>query len=112
MSIDFSEGVCYDKFSKEYPGGGTGRNTLMSSGKLELYIHLPFCVRKCSYCDFLSGNYGEQIRSRYLKTLQQEIRQAASEVQDYRVTTVYFGGGTPSLLSGREIGIITEVWTP
>ena len=80
----------------------------MSSGKLELYIHLPFCVRKCSYCDFLSGNYGEEIRSRYLKTLQQEIRQAASEVQDYRVTTVYFGGGTPSLLSGREIGTLMD----
>ena len=80
----------------------------MSSGKLELYIHLPFCVRKCSYCDFLSGNYGEEIRSRYLKTLQQEIRQAASEVQDYRVTTVYFGGGTPSLLSGGEIGTLMD----
>lgn len=108
MSIDFSEGVCYDKFSKEYPGGGTGRNALMSSGKLELYIHLPFCVRKCSYCDFLSGNYGEEIRREYLKILQQEIRQAASEVQDYRVATVYFGGGTPSLLSGGEIGTLMD----
>lgn len=75
----------------------------MTKGNLELYIHLPFCVRKCSYCDFLSGSYGEEIRIRYIEALKEELKTAAADVEDYKVSTIYFGGGTPSLLSGGQI---------
>ncbi|MGI6068818.1 MAG: radical SAM family heme chaperone HemW [Blautia sp.] len=72
--------------------------------ELELYIHLPFCVKKCQYCDFLSGPYGENTKKCYLEALKKEMAAAAPQVEDCRITSVFFGGGTPSLLDGREMG--------
>lgn len=78
---------------------------------LELYIHIPFCVRKCAYCDFLSFPAPRRVQESYRDALFHEIEQFAdmqkeqpSHVQKYRVVTVFFGGGTPSLLPGGWIG--------
>lgn len=71
--------------------------------ELSLYVHIPFCVRKCLYCDFLSFSVGTQ-RSRidsYAELLRQEIRSRGRLCRDYEVKTVFFGGGTPSL-AGAE----------
>ncbi|MCR4567540.1 MAG: radical SAM family heme chaperone HemW [Pseudobutyrivibrio sp.] len=66
---------------------------------LELYIHIPFCVKKCLYCDFLSGVFDEKMQRRYVAALCTEIKYMASKHADASVTTIYVGGGTPSWLS-------------
>ena len=78
--------------------------------KLGIYIHIPFCVRKCAYCDFLSAPAGEATRSAYVRALREEIRSAGELDEIYEGATVFFGGGTPSLLTGKELaGILDEV---
>lgn len=67
---------------------------------LELYIHIPFCVRKCAYCDFLSFPAEREERRAYADALAREIRTAE---EGGIVPTIFFGGGTPSLLSGETI---------
>ena len=70
--------------------------------ELGLYLHIPFCVRKCAYCDFLSFPAEEEVRKRYVNCLIEEIRQF-DLAEDYVAATIFFGGGTPSLLEGSEI---------
>lgn len=78
--------------------------------KLGIYIHIPFCVRKCAYCDFLSAPADETTRESYVRALREEIRSAGSLSETYEGATVFFGGGTPSLLAGEELaGILDEV---
>ena len=69
----------------------------MNKKELELYVHIPFCVRKCAYCDFLSFPSGEHERASYVDALLEEIKEQKDNFKDYFVTTVYLGGGTPSL---------------
>ena len=75
---------------------------------LELYIHIPFCVRKCYYCDFLSGVSDENRREEYVKALLTELRMCAGECEKYTVTSIFIGGGTPSLMQGARIERILE----
>lgn len=74
---------------------------------MEIYVHIPFCVKKCNYCDFLSAPSDEITRSTYVNTLIQEIRRKADlfEVKE-DVTSVYFGGGTPSVLTEKQLEAI------
>lgn len=76
---------------------------------LELYIHIPFCVKKCAYCDFLSGPAGEQEREDYVNQLAEEIRSCPDAVKDYEVVSIFFGGGTPSLLTGEQMERLMDV---
>ncbi len=64
-----------------------------------LYVHIPFCVQKCRYCDFLSAPAPEDVRRAYSRKLQEEIAAAAEIYRDCQVTSIFIGGGTPSLLS-------------
>ena len=80
----------------------------MNKKELELYIHIPFCVRKCSYCDFLSAPATEQTREAYMAALFAEIGGRAKDYSDRTVTSVFIGGGTPSLLSGEQIGQLMD----
>ena len=75
--------------------------------ELELYLHIPFCVKKCNYCDFLSAPTKEETRTAYVDALLEEIR-GFEDPEDYEVVTVFFGGGTPSILPGQEIFRIME----
>lgn len=81
---------------------------------LGLYVHIPFCVKKCAYCDFLSFPAGEEEKERYVEALCTEIRANRENAAEYRVETVYFGGGTPSVLSieqlTRILAAITETF--
>ena len=73
--------------------------------KLGLYIHIPFCKTKCLYCDFCSFVSKEEAeRERYVCALIKEIEARGNK--EYLVDTIYFGGGTPSLLSVKQIGRI------
>lgn len=74
--------------------------------KLELYIHIPFCIRKCNYCDFLSAPADDVTKRSYVNQLIEEIRMQAECYGDYQITTIYFGGGTPSILNGVMISNI------
>lgn len=76
--------------------------------KLGIYIHIPFCVRKCAYCDFLSAPAGEETRQRYVERLLEEIRGAGNLSGTHRTATVFLGGGTPSLLTGAQMDSILE----
>lgn len=70
--------------------------------EIGLYIHIPFCVAKCIYCDFLSGPADYDARERYVKALCGEIENFAKEEgRVYEVKTVFFGGGTPSVLENE-----------
>ncbi len=71
--------------------------------QLQLYIHIPFCVRKCNYCDFLSGPATPETRKKYVEALTKEIMAYEKRMDDYEVSSIFIGGGTPSLLSGEEI---------
>ncbi|MBE6014824.1 MAG: radical SAM family heme chaperone HemW [Lachnospiraceae bacterium] len=79
--------------------------------KVGLYIHIPFCVRKCNYCDFLSMPATDDIKKAYVEELIEEIKYKAMVFQeldfggdsDISVDSVYIGGGTPSILPVGEI---------
>ncbi len=73
---------------------------------LSIYIHIPFCVRKCFYCDFLSFPVQESVKEQYVRALCTEIREQACHYKEYNVATVFLGGGTPSLLSGSQVQTI------
>ena len=77
---------------------------------LSLYVHLPWCVRKCPYCDFNShGLRGELPEAAYVAALTRDLEQDLPRVAGRRIRSVFFGGGTPSLFSAGGIGRILEV---
>lgn len=76
--------------------------------ELEIYLHIPFCVRKCEYCDFLSFAAEKSRYRDYGKALEAEAENCLLPSGSYEVSTVFFGGGTPSLFPGEEIGRILE----
>lgn len=82
----------------------------MTAGEkeLELYVHIPFCVQKCLYCDFLSMPVDESVRRHYVNQLIEEIEQKAENYKAYQVTSLFFGGGTPSILSETQITEMME----
>lgn len=71
--------------------------------ELELYIHIPFCIRKCAYCDFLSGKGSAAEIEIYVEALLSEIKAYEACHFKNKVVTVFFGGGTPSVLSGKQM---------
>ncbi|MDO5147472.1 MAG: radical SAM family heme chaperone HemW [Eubacteriales bacterium] len=83
--------------------------------ELELYLHVPFCVRKCHYCDFLSFPASEEEMTAYCRSLEEEIRQTAEYLSvmeaspeggafsPKKIRSIFFGGGTPSLLSPGQM---------
>ena len=75
---------------------------------LGLYIHIPFCARKCEYCDFLSWSAGEEEREQYVEALLLEIESYREFAKGYRVSTVFIGGGTPSVLLPKQMERILQ----
>ena len=76
--------------------------------ELELYLHIPFCERKCAYCDFLSAPADLPVRISYIKKLQEEIAYYGSEFEEYQVSSIFLGGGTPTILEGYQLAAIFE----
>lgn len=75
---------------------------------MEIYVHIPFCLRKCRYCDFLSFPCSGEEKRQYLSALEQEIAECGRGRGEGAVSSIYFGGGTPSLLSGEEMKDLME----
>jgi len=74
--------------------------------KTALYVHVPFCLRRCTYCDFNTYAGLLELRVAYVAALEQELALWAAEQPDLEATTLYFGGGTPSLLTPGQVGTI------
>ena len=74
--------------------------------KLELYLHIPFCIRKCSYCDFLSFAADESLKERYAGQLIEEIHAKSAAFADREISTLFIGGGTPSILKAESLAQI------
>lgn len=74
--------------------------------ELGIYIHIPFCVKKCFYCDFVSYTDENKNIEKYIETLLKELSQY--ELSQYNITTIYIGGGTPSSISSKYIVKILE----
>jgi oxygen-independent coproporphyrinogen-3 oxidase len=72
---------------------------------LGLYVHIPFCASICNYCNFNRGLFDSGLKDQYVEALRIEIRRAGDGA---RADTIYFGGGTPSLLAPSEIGAVVE----
>lgn len=81
-----------------------------SKPPLSLYLHLPWCVSKCPYCDFNSHTAGDAApRERYLKAVETDLKWEAERVAGRPLVSVFIGGGTPSFFSGQEIGQFINV---
>lgn len=76
------------------------------SGGMELYLHMPFCVRKCAYCDFLSFPSGAETQRMYAKRLMEDIDVMGKRYGEIPVETIFIGGGTPSV---PDSGLIVEI---
>lgn len=76
--------------------------------ELGIYIHIPFCIKKCNYCDFLSAPAKQQVQKYYTDSLISQIMQYESLINKYQVKTIFFGGGTPSILNIKEMERIIE----
>jgi putative oxygen-independent coproporphyrinogen III oxidase len=84
--------------------GTGGRSILSSLPPLSLYVHVPWCVRKCPYCDFNSHELGSELPEQdYLNALEADLEQALPLIWGRQVISVFIGGGTPSLLSAGTL---------
>ena len=83
------------------------------SQRLAFYIHIPYCVARCGYCDFntytpkeLHSDSVESMSQRYINAAIKEIESASKEVGPAVVPSIFFGGGTPSLMTGTQISSV------
>ena len=75
-----------------------------NSQQISIYAHIPYCRNRCSYCDFVTFEDGSTLDSKeYIKVLSQEIKSQSQFFKDCSVKTIYFGGGTPSLIPTQQI---------
>lgn len=68
-----------------------------------LYIHIPFCLQKCAYCDFYSLSTDEATKTAYIQALTLHMKRLSQHMEDVCIDTVYIGGGTPGLLSPKQM---------
>ena len=76
---------------------------MIKNNSLEIYVHIPFCVKKCFYCDFLSMSADTLVQAAYMEALLKEISGRSKEYAEYEVTSIFFGGGTPSIVESKWI---------
>ena len=85
---------------------------------MQLYVHVPFCRSKCAYCGFYSVPYAAELESRFIELLLREIGYWGPALKHPQLETVFFGGGTPSLLAGESLERIVQAlqqefsWSP
>src|SRR5438132_1817185 len=77
-----------------------------STMRAGVYVHIPFCRSRCSYCDFATGMYESSMAEHYVLALTKEIGSFANAINNPEIDTIYFGGGTPSLLLPTQVETI------
>src|SRR5271165_6856489 len=88
----------------------------MSSPAFGVYVHWPFCAAKCPYCDFNSHvRHGGWDEAQFLSAYRAELKATRARIGDRRVSSVFFGGGTPSLMQSATVGALIDeiagLWT-
>ena len=86
--------------------GAAGKNIV--GNKIGLYLHIPFCIQKCRYCDFLSFPGEREERKAYVRALVQEMKMWRERLSGCEVDTIFLGGGTPSVLEPSEMSQVFE----
>jgi len=78
--------------------------------KISIYVHIPFCISKCYYCDFASkGNANREDHHKYLKALQKELKSKKEYVKNFEIDTIYIGGGTPTILDAENLKYLFSI---
>lgn len=78
---------------------------------LAVYIHIPFCIKKCEYCDFLSAAADENTKQIYIQALKAEIYNFKQKANKYQIKSIFFGGGTPSSIEAEQIAeVLKSLW--
>jgi oxygen-independent coproporphyrinogen-3 oxidase len=90
------------------PRDGSLPSRTAGSKGFGVYVHVPFCASRCGYCDFNTYTATEASQDGYVEAVLREIRLAERVIDPARVDTVFFGGGTPTLLPGADLGRILE----
>ena len=84
----------------------------MRKKELGIYVHIPFCAKKCYYCDFISFSNKQERVNDYIEALKKEIEyiriDALDSMQNQEITTIYIGGGTPSFIEAEYIETIIK----
>ncbi len=80
----------------------------MSKPELGIYVHIPFCKQKCLYCDFISFSNKQEKYEKYIQKLLKEIENEEQLLLTYQITTIYIGGGTPSIIDSKYIEQIMQ----
>src|ERR1044072_516345 len=84
-------------------------SSLLQTPPLSLYVHMPWCVRKCPYCDFNSYTLRETRREpQYIAALERDRESQPNDVRGRPIVSIFFGGGTPSLFPPESIGRVLE----
>ena len=79
--------------------------------ELGIYIHIPFCIKKCDYCDFISYPNKYDLQEEYVKKVIQEIEDNNNLIKHNNITTIYIGGGTPSSIKPEYIkNILNKIY--
>ena len=81
---------------------------LAPTGRLGVYLHVPFCLRRCPYCDFTVAVMRTVPETGFVDAVLRELEQRREELVGRRLSTIYFGGGTPSLLSVASLARLVE----
>ena len=84
----------------------------MSGKPASLYIHIPFCTRKCPYCQFYSLSAREEKKELFFRALCREIELQAPKFQNHEIVSIYFGGGTPPLLGTKRLSTLLASFPP
>lgn len=77
--------------------------------ELGIYVHIPFCKKKCNYCDFISFSNKNNLMKTYVEALKKEIKQNIEKAKKYEISTIYIGGGTPSYIDSNYIVEILNI---
>ena len=76
--------------------------------EIGIYVHIPFCIKKCYYCDFVSYANRFEMQDDYIKKLKREIEENKEYLKNNKIATIYIGGGTPSSIKEEHIKEILE----
>ena len=76
---------------------------MITKNKIGIYVHIPFCKKKCDYCDFISYSNKFEIQEEYINKLIEEIEDNRNLLENNKITTIYIGGGTPSAIKDELI---------
>lgn len=83
--------------------------TARDEARAGLYVHVPFCATRCTYCDFATGTLTRERLDRYMEAIEREMHLRSAESEGIEFTSVFFGGGTPSVLPSRHIRRLFDV---